>query len=60
MSEAHAIAIAQTKTETPSATAIQKAIDDCAAKGGGRVLVPGGGTYVDNADVSQEIHKIDT
>ena len=26
--------------------AIQKAIDDCAAKGGGRVLVPGGGTYV--------------
>ena len=24
--------------------AIQKAIDECSAKGGGRVLVPGGGT----------------
>ena len=32
--------------ETDSTAAIQKAIDDCAAKGGGRVLVPGGGTYV--------------
>ena len=26
--------------------AIQKAIDACSAKGGGRVVVPGGGTYV--------------
>ena len=31
---------------TDSTAAIQKAIDDCAAKGGGRVLVPGGGKYV--------------
>ena len=31
---------------TDNTAAIQKAIDDCAAKGGGRVLVPGGGTYV--------------
>ena len=32
--------------ETDNTAAIQKAIDDCAVKGGGRVLVPGGGTYV--------------
>lgn len=31
---------------TDNTAAIQKAIDDCAAKGGGRVLVPSGGTYV--------------
>ena len=31
---------------TDNTAAIQKAIDDCAAKGGGRVLVPGGGKYV--------------
>ena len=29
---------------TDNTAAIQKAIDDCSAKGGGRVLVPGGGT----------------
>ena len=32
--------------KSDNTAAIQKAIDDCAAKGGGRVLVPGGGTYV--------------
>ena len=31
---------------TDNTAAIQKAIDDCAAKGGGRVIVPGGGKYV--------------
>ena len=31
---------------TDSTAAIQKAIDDCSAKGGGRVRVPGGGKYV--------------
>jgi len=31
---------------TDNTAAIQKAIDDCSAKGGGRVLVPGGGKYV--------------
>ena len=31
---------------TDNTAAIQKAIDDCAAKGGGRILVPGGGKYV--------------
>ena len=31
---------------TDSTAAIQKAIDDCAAKGGGRVIVPAGGKYV--------------
>ena len=31
---------------TDNTAAIQKAIDECAAKGGGRVLVPGGGKYV--------------
>ena len=31
---------------TDNTAAIQKAIDDCAAKGGGRVLVPGGGRYM--------------
>ena len=30
---------------TDSTAAIQKAIDECSAKGGGRVLVPGGGVY---------------
>ncbi len=30
---------------TDNTAAIQKAIDDCSAKGGGRVLVPGGGVY---------------
>ena len=30
---------------TDNTAAIQKAIDECSAKGGGRVLVPGGGTY---------------
>ncbi len=32
--------------KSDNTAAIQKAIDDCAVKGGGRVLVPGGGTYV--------------
>ena len=32
--------------KSDNTAAIQKAINDCAAKGGGRVLVPGGGTYV--------------
>ena len=32
--------------KSDNTAAIQKAIDDCAAKGGGRVLVPGGGKYV--------------
>ena len=32
--------------KSDNTAAIQKAFDDCAAKGGGRVLVPGGGTYV--------------
>ncbi len=31
---------------TDNTAAIQQAIDDCAAKGGGRVRVPGGGKYV--------------
>ena len=31
---------------TDNTASIQKAIDDCTAKGGGRVLVPGGGKYV--------------
>ena len=31
---------------TDTTAAIQKAIDDCSAKGGGRVVVPGGGAYV--------------
>ena len=31
---------------TDNTAAIQKAIDECSAKGGGRVLVPGGGKYV--------------
>ena len=31
---------------TDNTAAIQKAIDACSAKGGGRVVVPGGGTYV--------------
>ncbi len=31
--------------ETDNTPFIQKAIDDCSAKGGGRVLVPGGGVY---------------
>ena len=31
---------------TDNTAAIQKAIDDCSAAGGGRVVVPGGGTYV--------------
>ena len=31
---------------TDNTAAIQKAIDDCAAKGGGRVIVPAGGKYV--------------
>ena len=30
---------------TDNTAAIQKAIDACSAKGGGRVLVPGGGVY---------------
>jgi len=30
---------------TDNTAAIQKAIDDCSAAGGGRVLVPGGGVY---------------
>ena len=29
---------------TDNTAAIQKAIDDCSAAGGGRVVVPGGGT----------------
>ena len=32
--------------KSDNTAAIQKAINDCSAKGGGRVLVPGGGTYV--------------
>ena len=32
--------------KSDNTAAIQKAIDDCSAKGGGRVLVPGGGKYV--------------
>ena len=31
---------------TDNTAAIQKAIDECSAKGGGRVLVPGGGAYM--------------
>ena len=31
---------------TDNTAAIQKAIDDCSAAGGGRVVVPGGGAYV--------------
>ncbi len=31
---------------TDNTASIQKAIDDCSAKGGGRVTVPGGGKYV--------------
>ena len=31
---------------TDNTAAIQKAIDECSSKGGGRVLVPGGGRYV--------------
>lgn len=31
---------------TDNTAAIQKAIDECSAKGGGRVLVPGGGRYM--------------
>ena len=31
---------------TDNTSAIQRAIDECCAKGGGRVLVPGGGKYV--------------
>ena len=31
---------------TDNTAAIQRAIDECGAKGGGRVLVPGGGKYV--------------
>ena len=30
---------------TDNTAAIQKAIDACSAKGGGRVVVPGGGVY---------------
>ena len=32
--------------KSDNTAAIQKAIDDCAAKGGGRVIVPAGGKYV--------------
>ena len=31
---------------TDNTAAIQKAIDECSAKGGGRVIVPGGGVYM--------------
>ena len=37
---------AKPDSATDSTAAIQKAIDDCAAKGGGRVIVPAGGKYV--------------
>ena len=40
---------------TDNTAAIQKAIDDCSAKGGGRVLVPGGGAYM-TPTVHQEGH----
>ena len=44
---------------TDNTAAIQKAIDTCSAKGGGRVLVPGGGiyqTYTLNLKNNVELH----
>ena len=37
---------AKPDSTTDNTASIQKAIDDCSAKGGGRVTVPGGGKYV--------------
>ena len=44
---------------TDNTASIQKAIDDCSAKGGGRVTVPGGGkymTYTLNLKNNVELH----